>query len=291
MSIAVIVTDRNTDLLCQLIQAQLPEVNIQQWPAIRAPEAVRMAVLWKHPPGVTQDMSNLKCVVSMGAGLDHIIADTTIAEDIKYHRIVTNALKQNMAQYVLQHILNDHRHQKDYQKQQTQKHWQVLENGENIPVVGLLGLGELGCFVADRCAELGLRIMAWTAKQTHPEYPCFHGKSGLRLVCQASQYLVVLLPLNDDTFGIINKETLSWCGSDTVLIQVGRGAHVVEADLKSALDLGVIKHAVLDVFNEEPLPTNHPFWEHEKITITPHCSARSDIKESAAHIIKFYNQL
>ncbi len=291
MSIAVIITDRNTDSLCKLLQRQLPEVNIQQWPDIAAPEDVRMAVLWNHPPGITASMPKLDMVVSMGAGMDHINVDSDISGSIKQERIVSQALKQNMAQYVLQYILNDHRYNQAYLRQQTQQLWQVLESDKDMPVVGFLGLGELGTFVADKCADLGFQTMAWTVRQKHPEHPCFHGNSGLKKVCQMSQYLVVLLPLNERTKGIINSKTLSWCSSDTVLINVGRGGHVNEKDLLRALDEDEIKQAVLDVFTEEPLPQNHPFWTHDKVTITPHSSSRSDINETAEQIVKYYQQL
>jgi len=289
--IGIIITDRNTDLLCELLQAHLPAVKIQQWPDISDPESIKLAVLWDHPPGITDNMSHLKMVVSMGAGMDHINTDVCMPSDIKQGRIVTQALKNNMAQYVLQHILSHHRYQRNYQKQQVLKRWQVLESDEKMPVVGLLGLGALGTFVADRCADLGYQTVAWTTQQNHPKHTCYHGIDGLQEMCRLSNYLVVLLPLNQDTQGIINTETLSWCGPDTVLINVGRGGHVVEDDLLLALKQGVIKHAILDVFNEEPLSSNHPFWEHEKITLTPHSSSRSDTIQTVEEIVKIYQQL
>lgn len=290
-SIAVIITDRNTDALCQSLQADLPEVTIQQWPNITDPESVCLAVLWKHPSGITADMPNLKAVVSMGAGTEHIDADKCIPTVVQRHRIVTPALQQNMTQYVLQHILNDHRHYNQYKQQQKQHYWQVLEQDEPMPTIGFLGLGQLGCFVADRGAELGFQILAWTAHQKHPKHTCFHGRDGLRHVLQNSQYIVVLLPLNDQTNGIINAHTLSWCQANTVLINVGRGAHVIDEELLSALDDGVIKHAVLDVFQDEPLPNTHPYWAHKKVTITPHSSSRSDVEQTAAHIVSCYQNL
>lgn len=290
-SIAVIVTDRNTDALCQTLRAHLPEVNIQQWPDIVDPESVRLAVLWQHPPGITAKMTNLKTVVSMGAGMDHIDADKSIPTVVQRQRVVTMALQQNMAQYVLQHILNDHRHYEQYKQQQKQQQWQVLEQDEPMPTVGILGLGMLGCFVADRCAELGFKTIAWTAQQKHFKHTCVHGQNGLRHVFQNSRYIVVLLPLNDQTKGIININTLSWCHANTVLINVGRGGHIIDNDLLSVLDDGAIKHAVLDVFRDEPLPNSHPYWRHKKITITPHSSSRSDVEQTASHIVSCYQDL
>lgn len=250
-----------------------------------------MAVLWNHPPGITKDMTNLESVVSMGAGIDHIEQDPYLPKELTRHRIVTLALQQNMAQYVLQHILSDYRHLKAYQQQQFNHQWQVLETDEQMPTVGFLGLGELGCFVADRCAELGFQTLAWTAQQNHPKHPCFHAQAGLKKVCQNSRYLVVLLPLNEQTQGVINQQSLNWCNPNTVLINVGRGGHLNETDLIQALDAGVIKQAVLDVFNTEPLPVNHPFWKHPKVIITPHSSSRSDVTQTAAQIVTYYRSL
>ncbi len=291
MSIAVIITDRNTDALCQSLKAQLPEVSIQQWPNIHAPDAVELAVLWNHPKGITNELPNLKAVVSMGAGVDHIDNDDCIASHVSRDRIVTLALQQNMAQYVLQHILAEHRHAAAYCKQQAVKHWQVLEADESMPVVGFLGLGSLGTFVADRCGDLGFEILAWTLHQKHPEHTCYHGKSGLKFVCENSDYLVVLLPLNENTHHIIDTQVLSWCRSNLMLINVGRGAHVDDEALLNALDNGQIRKAILDVFQTEPLPSTHPYWSHPKVTLTPHSSSRSDVAQTAQQIVEKYRRL
>ncbi len=291
MSIAVIITDRNTDALCEALRDKLPGAVIQQWPDIGSPETVEMAVLWNHPQGITDSMTQLKMVVSMGAGMDHIDADANIPNHVKRQRTVTLALKQNMAQYVLQHILGDHRHHTEYQVQQAAKQWQVLERQAKTPVVGFLGLGALGVFVADQCSALGFQTMACTESQKHQSHPCFHGTAGLKQVCSDSDYLVILLPLTEKTQGIINQQTLSWCKPATMLINVARGGHVNELDLIDALDNGHLKHAVLDVFNQEPLPTDHAFWSHPKITITPHSSSRSDVNQTADQIVEFYHSL
>ncbi|MCB1582938.1 MAG: hypothetical protein KDI92_07725 [Xanthomonadales bacterium] len=290
MSIAVIITDRNTDELCHRLSLALPEVHIQQWPNIANPESIKLAVLWNHPPGITATFPQLQMVVSMGAGMDHIEADQAIAGNIKTARIVTDVLKQNMAQYVLQHILLRHRHYSDYQQQQNMHTWQILENSE-MPTVGFLGLGILGGFVADQCRCLGLKTLAWTQSQVHAVHPCYHGEAGLQLLCAYSDYLVVLLPMNRETKNIINRQTLSWCKPNCTLINVGRGGHVVEQDLLAALDAGVIQHAVLDVFKQEPLSTGHPFWSHQKVTLTPHSSSRSDVEQTAEQIVTYYQNL
>ena len=231
MSIAVIITDRNTDALCERLRASLPDTHVQQWPHIKHPETVKLAVLWQHPPDALQGMKNLQAVVSMGAGMDHIDADKTIPAQLRRERIVTQVLQQNMAQYVLQFILAFHRQAADYRQQQQDKVWQVLEPEAPMPTIGFLGLGQLGAFVADRCVELGFQTVAWTQAQQHLHHRCFHGDDGLKKVCQSSQFLVLLLPLTQQTQGIINHQSLAWCQKDSVLINVARGGHVIKNDL------------------------------------------------------------
>lgn len=290
MGIALIITDRPSDGLAQLLRQLLPDVSIQQWPEITEPESVTLAVLWQHPPGITDHFPHLRAVTSLGAGMDHMIADSAIDDRYQQWRIMTPSLQQRMAQYVLAYVLQDWRNLVAYQQQQEQQRWQVLET-DAVPTVGFLGLGALGTFVADRCRDLGFKTVAWTRRQEHPEHPCFHGQSGLKKVCEASDYLVVLVPLNKDTRDIINSKTLSRCQPHTVLINVGRGDHVNDHDLLQALDNNVIRHAVLDVFPEEPLPQNHAFWRHAKVTVTPHISARSDDNQTASVIVDYYRAI
>ncbi|MFV0543054.1 MAG: NAD(P)-dependent oxidoreductase [Marinicella pacifica] len=287
MGIALIITDRPSDGLAQLLRQFLPDVSVQVWPDISDSDAVTLAVLWQHPPGVTEDFPNLKAVTSLGAGMDHLIADKAIDERYQQLRVMTLSLQQRMAQYVLAYVLQDWRNLNNYRQQQKQQQWQVLETDAS-PTVGFLGLGALGEFVADQCRDLGFNTVAWTQSQQHPTHPCFQRRSGLKKVCQTSDYLVVLVPLNQDTREVINRETLSWCQPHTVLINVGRGGHVHEQDLIAALDNKVIRHAVLDVFVDEPLPEEHPFWTHDNITVTPHISARSDDNQTAAVIVDYY---
>ncbi|KAA3639649.1 MAG: hypothetical protein DWP95_10060 [Proteobacteria bacterium] len=290
MSIALIISDRPSDDLAHLLRHMLPAVKIQQWPDITEPEAVTLAVLWQHPPGVTDEFPNLKAVTSLGAGLDHIIADHAIDQRFQQWRIMTHSLQQRMAQYVLAYVLQDWRNLDAYYQQQLNQKWQVLET-DAMPTVGFLGLGALGAFVADRCLDLGFKTVAWTQQQKHPEHPCYQGRSGLKKVCQKSDYLVVLVPLNDATQGFINRQVLGWCQPHTLLINVARGGHINDEDLITALDQGLIRGAVLDVFKEEPLAENHPFWHHPKVTVTPHISARSDDNQTASVIVDYYRAI
>ncbi|WP_154223560.1 NAD(P)-dependent oxidoreductase [Marinicella rhabdoformis] len=288
MSIAVVVTDRDCSGLCQMIQAKLPGFLIQQWPNISRPDLVEFAVLWQHPQGITEQFKNLKAVTSLGAGTDHMDHDVALSGLLQL-RIVTKCLKQLMAQYVLLYIMSESRHQLGYYSQQHQKQWQVLET-EDIPTVGFIGLGALGGFVADRCSDLGFNTLAWTAQSEHPNHQCFHDNAGFKHVIEQSDFVVLLLPLTNETHHIINGTSLSWFKDSATLINVARGAHVDEMALCEALQNNQLKHAVLDVFEAEPLPAESPLWQLDNVTITPHVSARSDAQQTADMVVELFNQ-
>lgn len=289
MSIALVITDRNTDSLVQALKNIQPDLSIQVWPNINNPETVTFAVLWKQPKGLLKVFSNLKAVTSLGAGVDFIKNDPDLPKNISVHRIVTNGLKEQMAQYVLSYILHDFRQVKLYRQQQKAHTWKI----HDLPVqttLGFIGLGEIGEFVAKQCLQLGFHVMAYTQQSSHPIITCFHAEEGLKQVMRNSDYLVCLLPLNKRTKGILNSQRFSYCQKNPLLIQVGRGQQLVEKDLLGALDKSLIKHAVLDVFKKEPLPQEHEFWLRKDITITPHNAARSDVKQTAIKIVKLFSQ-
>ena len=284
MSIALVITDRNTDSLVQCLNRIQPDLNIQVWPNIENPETVTFAVLWQQPKGILKTFPNLKAVTSMGAGVDLIQNDPDLPKNIPVHRIVTNDLKQQMAQYVLSYILSDFRQVEQYKLQQKSLTWQI----HDLPVqttIGFLGLGKIGEFVAKQCQQFGFHVLAYTQQSKHPTIPCFHAEEGLKQVMQNCDYLVCLLPLNKMTKRIFNSQRFAYCQKKPLLIQAGRGQQLVEENLLHALDTGLIKHAVLDVFETEPLPKDHKFWQRKDITITPHNAARSDVEQTAIKII------
>lgn len=287
MSIALVITDRSTDLLVQSLKSLQPDLSVQVWPNITHPESVTLAVLWQQPPGVLKQFCNLKAVTSFGAGIDFILIDPGLPKNIPVLRIVTKDLKQQMSQYVLAHILSDYRKLDLYKQQQEQNNWQIHELPKKT-TIGFLGLGEIGHFVANQCQNLGFDVIAYTQQSVFEDIACFHGEKGFKNVMQNSDYVVCLLPLTVETIGILDYEALSWCQKQPMLIQTGRGPQVIEMDLLKALDEGLIKQAVLDVFSTEPLPNKHEFWSQKDITITPHNAARSDIEQTAEEILCHY---
>ena len=290
MGIALIVTDRDSTELAQALAEHLPETSIQVWPKLDRPDVIQLAVLWKQPADILHNMPQLKAVCSLGAGVDFIEEDQSIPQHVPIYKTVTPRLQQEMAQYVLTYILEQQRQTDVYRQQQAQSQWQVHDLPAR-PQVGLLGLGEIAEYVADVLLKVGFSVQAYTKSSRHKTIETHQGSAGLQRVLANSDYVVNLLPLNPETRHILNAEHLGWCRRRPVLINAGRGAHVVEADVLQALDAGIISRAVLDVFIQEPLPTGHAFWKHPKITITPHNAARSDTDETAAAIVKLYRKL
>ena len=289
MSIALIITDRNCDLLVQELKYLKPSLDIQVWPYIERPSEVTFAILWKQPKDYICQFKNLKAVTSLGAGVDFIESDKSIKANVPILRIVTQGLKQQMSQYVLSYLLPDFRKNNQYALHQSRTEWEVLEMPEKYQV-GFLGLGEIGTFVAEIVKALGFEVKAWTQSQIHSSIECSHGEDGLKKILSESDCVVGLLPLNSNTKGLLNLERFKNFKNNSTFIQVGRGGQIVESDLIKALDQGLLKQAVIDVFENEPLPKESRLWSHSKITITPHNSARSDNKQTALEILKLYER-
>ena len=239
-----------------------------------SPDAdVRLAVAWHPPDDAFEHYPNLKAVCSIAAGVDNIIACPSLRPDIDVIRVVDPAQAQMMSSFVTWHVIWHQRRFRSYLEQQHNRIWRRIPQraARDIPVA-VLGYGEIGQRVAADLAALGFPVMVWSrsAKLTPPSIKGFHGAAGLAAMLGETEVLVNLLPLTDETRGILNGELFSRMRRGGYLIQVGRGEHLVDEDLLAALESGQLDGAALDVFATEPLATEHPFWSHPKIVITPH---------------------
>jgi len=249
---------------------------------------IRLAIAW-HPPADAFDYyPNLQAVCSLGAGVDNIIACPSLRPDIEVVRIVDPAQAQMMSGFVLWHVIWHQRRFKAYLDQQRDGIWQRLSqrNAQNVPVA-ILGYGEIGQRVAADLAQLGFPVMAWsrTAKPMSPAIRGFHGPSGLAAMLRETEVLVNLLPLTQETQGILNGELFGRMRRGGYLVQVGRGEHLVDEDLLAALESGQLEGAALDVFAAEPLPPAHAFWRHPKIVVTPHDACEVRVEAVATTLV------
>jgi len=246
--------------------------EVHVWPTAANLDEVEMLLVWQPlPAGVIARLPNLKLISSMGAGVDHLLGDPHIPLDIPVMRIVDQYLAIDMTNYVLMSLLIYQRNYHQLIENQQQSHWDRLSYAK--VKVGILGLGALGSHLANQLVKSGFEVYGYSRSAKEIEgVQAFHGEQ-LDDFLARSQVLVNLLPLNDFTQDILNYELLSKLPKGGYLINVARGKHLVDNDLIKLLDEQHLTGAVLDVFREEPLPADHPFWQHEKITITPHVAS------------------
>jgi glyoxylate/hydroxypyruvate reductase A len=247
-----------------------------------ADPSITYAMVWKQKPNLLAGLPNLRAIFSIGAGVDHIMADPTIPQ-VPIVKVVADNLTQHMVEFVVWRVLDHHRQAILYQGQQKKKIWhEPPQRTANDISVGIMGLGNLGQAAARALLGLGFHVNGWSRREKAVQgVAAYHGESGLIPFLNATDILVVLLPLTAATRGIITyrllKELRRRNGlGGAVLINAGRGLLQKDADILRALDDGTLKEASLDVFEVEPLPKTSPIWTHPRISVTPHAAATSD---------------
>ncbi|MBL3823821.1 MULTISPECIES: 2-hydroxyacid dehydrogenase [unclassified Marinobacter] len=259
------------------IQEQLPDAEIFVWdpegPAVDAD----YAIVWQPPEALFERETHLKAVFNLGAGIDGLLKVANLPQDLTIVRLEDAGMSVQMAEYVLHQLLEASRGMETYREQQRQGVWKIHRPIKRSEwPVGVMGLGHIGKRVARTLADLDYQVSGWArGKHSVEGVSTYAGPDQLGDFLQSTRVLVNTLPLTDETRDIINYDLLSQLQPGAVLINVGRGEHLVEDDLLRALDEGKLLRASLDVFRKEPLPEGHPFWQRKEITITPHISART----------------
>jgi glyoxylate/hydroxypyruvate reductase A len=254
------------------IDRLVPGLEVRVWPDIGDAAAIRYALVWRPEPGLLASLPNLKLILSLGAGVDHIFGDPELPRGVPIVRLVDPYLTDAMSEYVAMQVLRLHRGDLEYQAQQQARIWRELpqKNAVERPV-GILGFGEIGEAAGRRLRALGFPVAAWGRRQREVEgVTLFAGPEGLPQLLARSEILVCLLPLTAATEGILCAANFAHLPRGAGIVNAGRGAHLIEEDLIPALDSGQLSAAALDVFREEPLPQGHPFWAHPRIIVTPH---------------------
>ncbi len=261
-----------------------PTLTIRLFPDAGDPAEIEAAVVWTaHDMAELRRYPNLKLIVSMGAGVDHLLRPPGPPPGIPVARLVDRMLTTQMGEWVLLNVLRFHRQDVDYRAQQVARLWAELPAPVTAETrIGILGLGELGTHAAGLLRRLGFPVMGWTRRPKAVEgVENFHGPDGLADMARQSNILICLLPLTPETRGIVDARLLNRLPKGAFVINGARGGHVVDADLLAALDAGQVAGAALDVFEPEPLPVKHAYWGHPKVVMTPH-AASITIPESAA---------
>jgi glyoxylate/hydroxypyruvate reductase A len=267
------------------LHRQLPDREVRVYPDIGNPDDIDYALIWRPPTGVLKQLPNLKVMLSLGAGVDGVLGDPELP-NLPLVRMVEPGLTEGMTEFVVLQVLHWHRQVATYKSQQRDGVWRQLpQKLARERRVGILGLGVLGADAARVLTELRFDVAGWSRSARElPGITCFHGAAGLTAFLAQTEILVCLLPLTEETFGILNWETLAALPKGACVVNVARGGHVNEADMLAALDSGHITGASLDVFGQEPLPPDHPFWSHERVIVTPHVAAVTHARTSVVHI-------
>ena len=248
------------------------------------------AVCWKPPAHFFDGQHNIKAVFNIAAGVDFILAHPAMQQGylrgVPIVRLGDAGMAAQMEEYVLAAALRWQRRLDTYAAQQRADVWHMLPpKNRGSVTVGVMGLGVLGTHVAQAMQRFGFAAAGWSrsAKQI-AGVDCHHGSGGLQTFLARTHVLVCLLPLTADTCGILNRANLTQLPQDAHLVNIGRGQHLVEADVLALLDEGHLGGATLDVFAEEPLPAASGLWAHPKVLMTPHVSASTLPEESMAQI-------
>ncbi|MEZ5782998.1 MAG: glyoxylate/hydroxypyruvate reductase A [Rhizobiaceae bacterium] len=243
---------------------------------------INYALVWRQDGSRLKSYPNLRAIFSVGAGVDHLLADPTLP-DVPIVRVVDHTLTQPMVEYIVWRVLDHLRQGLLYRQQQKDRLWyEPAQPQAGEVTVGIMGLGELGTAAAQALLALNFNVNGWSRRPKDVAgVTTFHGQSELGSFLASTDILVVLLPLTPDTKGIIDTQLLSGLRRDNplggaVLINAGRGGLQKDADILQALDASTLKEATLDVFETEPLPAQSPMWSHPKVFVTPHAAATSD---------------
>jgi glyoxylate/hydroxypyruvate reductase A len=287
MSVLVISTDNISPRMLDLFASQVPGVEFRLWPDSGAIDNVEYAVAWKPPPGELAKLPKLKAILSFAAGVDHLSSDPALPRHIPVVRAVSEASRLTMSGFCISQVLRYQHRLAQYGEFQRRAVWKHLPPRDMSETkVGVLGMGVLGADLAMRLRALGFAVNGWARSyRAYDGVTMFSGADGLLSCLAVSNVVVCLLPLTDETRGILDAKAFAAMPQDGYVINVARGGHVVAADLVAAIDSGHLEGATLDVVEPEPLPADSPLWHHPRIVVTPHTSGRMSNQRVALNVV------
>ncbi|MHB1198277.1 MAG: 2-hydroxyacid dehydrogenase [Polaromonas sp.] len=283
MRVSFCCTDTKAQPWLEGLRAALPGAAVEVWSAGAA--AADYAIVWAPPQQFFDEQTRLKGIFNIGAGVDALMK-LRLPAGVPVVRLDDAGMSVQMAEYVCHAVIRHFREFDDYEADVTQGKWSYRKPRLHADFpVGVMGLGVLGARVSRALAQFDFPVLGWSrSAKVIDGVQCFAGASGFNDFLAATRILVCLLPLTSETQGILRHDTLARLLPGGYVINVARGAHLVDEDLIALIDSGHLAGATLDVFRTEPLPAAHPFWKHPKITVTPHTSARTLRNESIAQI-------
>ena len=272
----------------------LPEAEVEIWHAGETSQPCDYAVVWSPPEAMLPELAQVKAIFNTGAGVDALLRfGDAISREVPIIRLGDAGMAVQMAEYVTHAVLRYFRRFDEYEAQARAGLWAPLPQHNRVDfAIGVLGMGVLGTRVLEALAPFGFPLRGWSrTEKTMPGVQCYHGAEGLDTFLRGSRVLVCMLPLTPDTSNLIDRTNMGKLPAGAFIINVARGAHIAEPDLLTLIKSGHIAAATLDVFRNEPLPAQHPFWQEPRITITPHISALTLRRESVQQIAGKIRQL
>ena len=269
------------------LQEAMPEMDVRVYPDEGDVNDIEYAVVWKHPRGILTRYPNLKAILSLGAGVDHVISDPELPDELPIVRLVDKKLTHEMILHSLHWVLHFHSDQYLYRIQQQSREWiQQSSVQSEDRTIGIMGLGNIGKAIGDSLINLDFKVIGWGAspKSSLDAIEYYYGQEQLSGFLSQTDILINVLPLTENTKDILTKTELSYLPKGSFIINIGRGGIINESDLVSVLDTRHIAAAALDVFAEEPLPENNSLWDHPSVYVTPHIAGQSNPSSAAKTI-------
>lgn len=255
--------------------AAMPHAQTVAWREGERVDACDYAVIWAPTPALLDQLSQVKAIFLMGAGVDALLKFGDALPGVPIIRLGDAGMGIQMAEYVAHAVVRYFRRFDEYERLARSGEWKPLPAQDRDGfTVGVMGLGKLGVPVIDTLRHFGFPVRGWSRSPKElPGVECFAGAEGLGDFLQGTRVLVCMLPLTPETSNLLDRARLSMLPKGAYLINVARGAIVAEPDLLALIQSGHLAGATLDVFRNEPLPPQHPFWLEPRISITPHISA------------------
>jgi glyoxylate/hydroxypyruvate reductase A len=290
MAGAIAYISRDTDgmLWKKSLEAGLGPIDFRTLDSLGDTSDIEVVLAWKPPAGLIASFGNVKLIVSLGMGVDHLLADDKLPEGVPIVRIMDDGLVGQMSEYAIYWALRHHREIDKYAASQQARQWKPEDFVDTIHRrIGIMGLGSIGLDTAAKFAALGFPTAGWSRTQkTLGGIETFHGRDGFERFLARTDILVDVLPLTRDTRGLLNAKAFAALPKGAYFINMARGGHVVDEALLAALDSGHLSGAALDVFNVEPLPADHPYWTHPKVHVTPHIAGATNPRTASPGVIE-----
>ncbi len=287
MSLVIIAPGRDRSVWVEAIHAIDPRIPVDIYPDVSDKKLITGALVWHYPHGSLNEFPNLKWVSSIGAGVDYILNDPDLPDNISITRIVDKNLSLDMKRTAALAVLSWENRLKEYLEE---NRWEKRPQ-RALKTIGILGLGEMGRSIGTAFYELGYLVKGFSkTKKEISGINSYHGKITEGFLMDLD-VLINVLPLTDETTDILNYELFTKIKPGAYLVNLGRGLQLVEEDLIRAIDDKIIAGAWLDVFREEPLPKAHPFWSMPEITVMPHVASITNPESAAEVVVENYRRM